>query len=344
MDISQATEKVFSAMTKSKLIHEAVLIVENTEGDYSRCHTYGTKDADSPLLMSDTTRLFTSACVLALIDRGSLSPDDRVAQFFDQSDMRGLHVIKDRDYSNELTVYDLLFQTGGLPDYFKEGKGMKGANLRSDYALTFGELLEFTKLLQPHFSPRTPDKAYYADINFILLGEILERVTTHSLQAVYESLIFNPLHMEKTFLASSAADSIPGIYHKDRIIHRPRAVMGARAAGGCVTTARELMTFIKAFFGGGLFSKETLSKTAEYRRLFMSANREYYGGGYMRIPLGLTGKSEIVGHAGLTGSFAFWYPRRSFAFAGDLNQIADPALPVKLCERLASAVRRAEKD
>jgi hypothetical protein len=47
------------------------------------------------------------------------------------------------------------------------------------------------------------------------------------------------------------------------------------------------------------------------------------------------GKGELIGHSGSTGSFAFYYPIRDLYFVGDLNQMANAALPVRLSMQLA---------
>ena len=70
----------------------------------------------------------------------------------------------------------------------------------------------------------------------------------------------------------------------------------------------------------------------------------HYGAGYMKIQLGglvtlFMGKGELLGHSGSTGSFAFYYPASDLFFVGDVNQMAKPAIPVRLVMRLALSVR-----
>lgn len=65
-----------------------------------------------------------------------------------------------------------------------------------------------------------------------------------------------------------------------------------------------------------------------------------YGGGYMRISLNglltlFMGKGELVCH---TGSFAFYYPDKDLFLVGDVNQLANPALPIRLVMRLAMGI------
>ncbi|MHA0857232.1 hypothetical protein [Paenibacillus sp. CMAA1364] len=47
----QKLENIFNNVTSSKQVHEGVLFVENTSGDFSYSSGYGGKELDSPLLI-----------------------------------------------------------------------------------------------------------------------------------------------------------------------------------------------------------------------------------------------------------------------------------------------------
>lgn len=343
--LMQRFERIFNRAIGSNQIHEAVLLIQNTNGDFSYSKGYGGRDLNSPLLMASITKLCTTTCILALQEQGKLSLDDKIAKYFDHAVLNGLHIYKGKEYSFELTIADLLFQVSGLPDVYEEGNySVKKRVINEDFYLTFNEIVGLVKELQPHFKPRTIKKAYYADINFDMLGEILEKLMHLSLNEIYRQFIFEPLGLKNTYLTESENDFVPNIYYKNKAIHRPKFVMSSRASGGCVTTARELMIFVKAFFGGDLFDKSIFDKLSSYNKLQAAMGPIYYGGGYMRIPLnGLAtlflGKGELKGHSGSTGSFAFYYPVKDLFFVGDLNQMANAALPIRLSMRIAMSTK-----
>ena len=111
--------------------------------------------------------------------------------------------------------------------------------------------------------------------------------------------IFEPLGFLNTYLACSENDFIPKCYYKDKIVSIPRTVISSRASGGCITTANDLMIFIKSFFEGKLFDKSIFDKLSVYNKLQVSKGPIYYGGGYMQIPLeGITtlfmGKGDLL--------------------------------------------------
>ncbi len=245
---TQKIEKVFNNVTAAKPIHEAVLFVENTDGSFSYNNGYGGKDIESPLLMASITKLFTTTCIMVLNEQGQLSLDDKVTKYFDDAMLKGIHVYRGKEYSFDLTISDLLFQISGLPDVFEEGKdSAKKRAITEDFYTTFDEMVALVKQLKPHFIPRTERRAYYADINFDMLGEIIEKVTNSSLADAYKQFIFKPLALENTYLPVTENDYVPNIYYQNKALHRPKVIRSSRASGGCITTARELMIFIKAF-------------------------------------------------------------------------------------------------
>lgn len=104
------------------------------------------------------------------------------------------------------------------------------------------------------------------------------------------------------------------------------------------------MIFTKAFFGGKLVNKDNFNSLSSYNKLQAPMGPVYYGGGYMQIPLGgiinlFMGEGELLGHSGSTGSFAFYYPIKDLYIVGDINQMSNAALPIRLIIKLAMAAK-----
>ena len=114
---NSSIEKRFDSVVAGRNIYEAVLFVENTAGDFSESYGYGGRDIDSPLFTASITKTFTTACVLKLYEDGLLTLDNKISLYIDDV-LSGLHIYKGVEYSFDLTVSDLLFQTSGLPDAF----------------------------------------------------------------------------------------------------------------------------------------------------------------------------------------------------------------------------------
>ncbi|MBD7985055.1 beta-lactamase family protein [Sporosarcina sp. Sa2YVA2] len=341
----QKIDKVFEQITKNKRIHEAVLFVENADGDFSCSKGYGGKDVDTPFLMASITKLFTTTCILILKEQGKLSLEDEVTKYFKDDTLSKLHIYKGKEYSMRLTLSNLLFQTSGLPDVFEEGSNnAKKRAIHKDMQFNFDEMITLTKQLKPHFAPNMKKRAHYADVNFDMLGKIIETVTNSTLEEVYQQFIFDPLELKSTYLLKNDCDFVPTFYYKNNVLYRPEFIKSSRASGGGISTARDLMIFIKAFFTGRLFDEKVFHELEFINRLQVSMFPIHYGAGLMSIPLNgfatlFMGKGELVGHSGSTGSFAFYLPSKDLFFVGDVNQISNPALPIRLVMRLAVSLK-----
>ena len=333
-------EKRFNTVVSGKNIHEAVLFVENTAGDFSENYGYGGRDIDSPILIASVTKMFTTTCILILCEGGQLSLDDKISLYINNEILNGLHVYKGVEYSYELTVSDLLFQTSGLgqSDYLDY---LSSVIENGDKYITFVESISEVKNQTPRFAPNS-GKVLYADTNFDLLGVILEKITELPLEQIYKQFIFEPHEMTNTYLPVGENDFVPHTYYGSERLEIPQLIASSRASGGCVSTARDMMIFSKAFWGGELFDKNVLERLADYDRL-LNMPPIQYGGGYMRLPLGglntfFLAKGELIGHSGSTGSFVFYYPEKDLHIVGDLAQFANPGAAIRFVMQLAMVI------
>lgn len=344
MEIDKCSS-IFEKITNSKSIHEATLLIENGDGSLCYSANYGDKTLDSPILIASITKMITSACVFILEEKNKLSFTDRVVDYFKSDTLKGLHMLKGKDYTSELTIMHLLTQTSGLPDVYEETKSnIKKKMILQDFEYSMEEWITITKTLKPHFTPRLSGKAYYADINFDILGEIVEKVTNSSLSQVFNDYIFKPLGLTNTYVPNTSKDIVPYIYYKNRKLYRPGSIASSAASGGVISTTNELMVFLKAFFQGALFNTNKFNNFSTHRKLQLSRTPIHYGIGYMHIPLGgmstvFQGKGQLIGHSGSTGSYAFYYPEKDLFFVGDLNQMTKPTYPVRLAMQLAIAMK-----
>jgi len=335
-------DRIFDKATSSKMIHESVCLIENLSGDFSWNKGYGGRHENSPLLMASITKLFTTACILALETESKLSLEDKAVNYFKNEKLNSIHTYKGVNYTPEIRIRDLLTQKSGLPDWFLDGnESFFKKVIKEDFAYSINDTLESSINLKPVFPPNSKNKAYYTDLNFDILGIIIETITGIDLQGAYEKYIFSPLNLSRTYIVRSDDDFVPAIFYKENKMQRDLFIKSCGASGGGVTTARELMTFLKAFWSQKLFDRNLLNEkeTDRHSSLQMSFFPIKYGLGYMKIDAGypFTKKIELFGHSGSTGSFAFYSPEKDLFFVGDVNQCANPALPIRLLMRLAIA-------
>lgn len=337
--LNEKLDKRFLSFSNNKLIHEAICYVENSSGSISWHKSKSGLDLYTPFIIASITKLFTTACIFNLGDNQKLSFNDKISKYIDEDILKGLCVLKGEDYTLDITINNLIFQNSGIEDVYENGN-FKTIMINKDYSFDFEDICNATRKKEAIFKPSTPKKAYYSDLNFDLLGKIIEKITGRALVDVYKEIIINPLNLKNTYLVCNE-EVVPEIYYRDKKIHRPKALSSSGASGGIVSNAKELMCFIKAFFMGKLFAKENIENLPEGNSLQINMFPIKYNKGFMefkisRIMSPFCPVPKLIGHSGSTGSFAFFAPDKDIFMVGNLNQMADARLPFQLMAKISS--------
>ncbi len=184
---TKSYDALFDKYTQEKNIYESIVLVGKGTGETIFSKAYGGKDIDSPIIAASITKMFTAACIFILIQQGYIKLDDNLLNFYEPAYLNGLHFYKGKDYSYNLKISDLLCQTSGLADIYEEGKNcIKKQAIISDTFISFDKNIALTKEKEAHFPPNCKNNAHYADINYNILGDIIEKVTKCPLERVFE--------------------------------------------------------------------------------------------------------------------------------------------------------------
>ncbi len=186
-------------------------------------------------LASLTKVVATTTALLQLVENGKVSLDDPVAKYWPEFKENG---------KAEVTLQHLLTHYSGLrPDLDLEPSW-------SGYEAALKKV-EKEKLISP---PGT--RFVYSDINFEILGELVQRVSGQSLDAYCSEHVFKPLEMKDTcFNPSSVLVDRIAPTRKDKIgeVHDPAAYRMGGVAGhaGLFSTADDLSLFAQMLLDGG---------------------------------------------------------------------------------------------
>ena len=344
----QRLERAFRKAAAHKLIIGAVARVESGDGSLSWCGAAGGVERNSRFFIASATKLYVTASLLKLEELGRLRLDDPAADYVDRGALEGIHRYNGKDESFKLTIRQLMAHTSGLPDYFQavrdDGKSLlQHIQAGRDRAWTFEQAVEDAKRLKPHFAPGTPGKAHYSDTNYQLLGKIIEHATGGTVEEAFRSYVYEPLGLENTYLFRNDGDDpdVP-LYCNDAPLHVPQAMASFGPDGGIVSTADELMAFLRGFFEGRLFAKSALPSLYAWNRIFFPLQ---YGVGVAKFQMPRVFTMfrlfpELIGHSGLSGAFAYYCPAKDVYFAGTVNQVAQPSLPYRLMMELLNSVKK----
>jgi D-alanyl-D-alanine carboxypeptidase len=199
------------------------------------------------------TKQFTAALILKLAEEGRLSLDDTLRQW-----LPGLHV----PYDDRITVRMLLNHTSGVPNYATPTFWNSMVFPDPGRAWQPAELVQLA-LAGASLQPGTVFA--YCNTGYILAGMIAEAAAHESASDAMARRFFVPLGMNNTTLATGADFS--GSYAHG-YLQLPASlsvddVSGwnpshAWTAGSIVSTARDLLTWADALFGGRVLSQASL--------------------------------------------------------------------------------------
>jgi uncharacterized protein YbbC (DUF1343 family)/CubicO group peptidase (beta-lactamase class C family) len=191
-------------------------------------------------LASLTKVIATTTAVMQLVEQGKVRLNDPVAKYLPEFAQNG---------KDDITVRQLLTHYSGMEPDLDLKTPWEGKD--TAYQMAFAE---------------TPTEAsgsrfVYSDINFIVLGALVERISGESLDRYAERHIFAPLKMTRTrFLPPPAwrARIAPTQYDENEkmlrgVVHDPtaRRMGGVAGHAGLFSTADDLAKLAQALLNGG---------------------------------------------------------------------------------------------
>lgn len=202
--------------------------------------------------IASTSKAFSGAVALSLVDRGLLELGGRLGELLPDSPAAW----------SEVTLAQLLHHTSGVPDY-TASEGFK-AQFRSDPQgyVSPQELVGYVADQPLAFEPGS---AYaYSNTDNILIGLIAEAVTGRRYGNELRQEVYRPLGLRATslpvtpempvrFAHGYGFDPESGFEDVSTLLNPA----GAWASGGIVSTPSDLSRFVRAYAGGRLFGAET---------------------------------------------------------------------------------------
>ena len=336
-----ALDRVVQKVAGKKNIFGAVFCVSKDNEDVDILSASGEFEEDSKYYIASINKLFISAIVLRLNYGGKLDLQDKISCYLPSELVKGLHVYKGQDYSNDLTIEHLVSLTSGLPCYLADKQpdgttGMSELEAGKDQPWPIEKAIAVAKTMAPHFPPGATGKARYGDTNHQILSKIIENIEGDEINNVLANL-FEELNMTNTYVCGGAkADNYVPIRYKSEVIQVPNFLNSTQ--NEIISNAKDQMIFLKAFFNGGFFPKDKLIGLKTWKNIFFPFK---YGLGLQKFYLPwilspFQPLPETIGHSGSTGSIAFYVPERQLYITGTVNQQAMPQVAFQTMMKIIS--------
>lgn len=214
---------------------------------------------DTPWVIGSITKTFVAALAFKLQEEGRLSLDDPISTW-----------LPDVANARRITLRMLLNHTSGLADYFWHPDYADLVYGRPTYHFTVDEIMALAAERAPVFAPGA--KQEYSNTNYILVGRILEMVGGEPLAKQLRTRFFDPLDL-KSVVFQGDEEVPPGAakgYWKDgawvdwsdgtNLRPMTSAATVVWAAGAILASARDLLRWEGALYGGEVLSQDSLAQ------------------------------------------------------------------------------------
>jgi D-alanyl-D-alanine carboxypeptidase len=273
-----AFQAVVDAAAKQLSVPGAVVLLRTPQGTFdavvgtTKLGEQTPPDTNTHFRFASNTKTMTSALIVLLAQDGKLRFSDPVSTY-----------VPDVPNGKNITIAELLKMRSGLYGYTNAPELATVLDADPTKVWTPQEVLAIAFGHPPEFPP---DTSYdYSNTNYALLGLIAEKVGGGPLAQQFRDRLFGPLGLQQTSLPAADDNSIPERYSHgymyggsayalvDReypadmqaaersgtlqpIDYTNQNPSYATAAGGVISTADNLATWIRALVSGKVFNAE----------------------------------------------------------------------------------------
>jgi len=229
-------------------------------------------DPNTKFYIGSITKQFTAGCILILKERGVLNLDDPIIKYLpDYPEEKG----------SKITIRQLLNHTSGLPNYTDYPEVL----LKRMQPLSTAYMIDLFKNKPLVAAPGLG--FHYSNSGYLLLGEIIERVSGQSYEAFLQHEILKPLGMNNSGYGrrEAAYPNRADGYTFDRAAELtdalPVHLSVLHSAGAMYSTVEDMLKWDQALY------EETVLCAASVREMFEPNSAGYGYGWYVKKDMGV---------------------------------------------------------
>lgn len=305
IDSSAVDAYIEAQMETLKIPGLALAIVQGDRIAYMR--GYGQADPDgravtpqTPFMIGSTGKSITALAIMQLVEAGMIKLDAPVQTYLPW------FRVADPQASAQITVRQLLNQTSGISH---------ATGLREEFASDLSDtaIENSVRRLADVELNRAPGTTYeYSNVNFTILGLIVQVVSGQSYESYVQEHIFDPLEMHHSF--TSQDEAIIGGMAMGHVkwfgMNLPKTIpfnRGHMPSGNQICSAEDMAHFLIAQLNDGRYENVSVLSPEGMAAMHKPTvptgddNEEYYG---MAWHIGEFGGLPAIYHDGQNGNFA----------------------------------------
>jgi len=284
-------DSLMNYSSQNRLFNGTVLVSKNNKVIYRNSFGYADFDKnellvpESSFYLASVSKQFTTMAVMILKERGMLSYDNKLSDYFPDFP----------DYADSVTIEHIMTHTSGIPDHFQLNAYKSGLNNDDVYDI-------LVKQEDLDFEPGS--KYSYSNGGYVLLSMIVEEVSGQPFHEFMKSNIFSPLEMDNTLVYDLSEPEVTiraiGYNASGELDDYEIFTTGD---GGIYSNVDDLFIWDQALHSYKLVSQETLNE-AYQTTILSSGDTSKYGFGW-----GINQEKNWVGHSGGLSGFRTYLRR-----------------------------------
>ncbi|NRB49988.1 MAG: beta-lactamase family protein [Saprospiraceae bacterium] len=293
--------------------------------------------------VASITKLFVATVILQLVEENKVKLEDRVVDLFRKHAFlpaQDLHIHQEENFSGEINLEHLLSHRSGLADIFTDRWEAFFAKVFSNpqHTYTPKQIVElyFQYGLQKAAHFRPGEGFAYSDMNYVILGLLIEEIEGQPLADVLRKRIITPLQLTDTYFEFYEEEP-----KNKRLLHQWYGAQNMSlvntsfdwAGGGLVSNLADLGTFIQALFSDQLLSPNSLKQMIQMGPSV--PQEDPYGLGIYATTFG---DDLYYGHFGFYGSYAGYCPQKKLTLVYNISQGDAPFRAKTLVEQVLKLI------
>ena len=193
--------------------------------------------------IASISKLYIAAAAAKLVNDGSLSLDDTLADYLPE-------LVGRIEYADQITLRMMLQHRSGIPNFVDHPEW--------DWGETLPDLNAYLAFALDEPADFEPDSRYsYSNTNYLLIGNILDKVLGYSHHQYITDEILTPLGLTDTYNLFSEVDSAKVVsgYHYD-VKPDLKKIDYISPGGSMVATAQDVGIFLRALNDGSLLNDD----------------------------------------------------------------------------------------
>jgi len=285
---AKVDQYILDSMRLSKTSILTLTIVQEDEIIYQKIYQTGDYDfkvdLDSPFYIGSISKSFTALAIKQLANEGKIDINERVSVYLPWFDLKD-------DRGNEIRVRDLIRHRSGL------------STLDGNMAYTYDSNYSIEELSQVitqtvHIDNLIGNINSYSNLNYIVLGAIIEKVTGLSYKDYMDKNVYAVINMTNTYHSYEEAKQ-NGLVPSYRVINGLRIPVNVPhptahvPAGYQMSSTHDMTNYLMMFLHEGYFNSTSL-----FENNSLSSDKVTYDPYWQELEI----RDEYFGHSGATFS------------------------------------------